>query len=98
MDLVTIWTALGVISVVAGGIITAVRNADATRIRAVESKLDKLERDTTEKAHKDEIARIETRFERDIADLRADQKNGFAEIRQDLKDFRNDMIALFSSK
>lgn len=85
-------------TVAVGGIVGIIRQQETKRIEILEHTLDKVQTDIADKAHKDEVTRIETRFDRDIADLRQDQKNGFAEIRQDLKDFRNDMIALFSSR
>lgn len=83
-DPITIWTALGVLAVVIGGVAGVVRNGDNKRIELLESKVDKLGTDTAEKAHKDEVARIEARFEREISDLRYTMKNGFDRIDQKL--------------
>lgn len=62
------------------------------RFKAVDKSFDSVARQMADKAHKDELKRIEDRFERDIADLRTDQKAGFAEIRADIKDMRTDLM------
>lgn len=88
-DPITVWTALGVIVVAAGGVIGLVLKGYDTRFSTMENKVDSVANQVAEKAHKDEVSRIEARFERDISDLRTEQRSGFDGIKQDLRDMES---------
>jgi hypothetical protein len=99
IDSVTLWTAagsIGTLAAIAGAIVGAIRKSDMTgyheRVTEVDSKVNALSNVVSEKAHKDEVRRIEARFEKDITDLRTDQKIGFSEVRNDIKDMRSDLM------
>ncbi|MDP4299917.1 hypothetical protein [Leptothrix discophora] len=97
MDPITIWTALGVIVVVAGGIINTLRSSDKAaidnRFTSTEEKINAMERQLVEKAHKDEVARIEARMDKEFESVRAEQRSGFADLKQDIKDMRIELMA-----
>ena len=96
MDPLTFWTALGVLVVLFGGIAGVIRKGDRDamdiQVTDLDNRLKGIGNQMAEKAQREEVARIEARFEKDIADLRLDQKTGFAEIRQDIKDLRTDFM------
>ena len=104
MDYVAIWTAVGsVVGVLmlCGAIVGVIRKGDSMiyddKINAVDAKVISLSVAVADKAHKDDVKRIEARFEKDITDLRADQKAGFAEIRGDIKDMRTAFLEAIQS-
>ena len=92
MDPITIWTALGVLVIVGGGVIGLIRKGDSERIQKVEDTVSTLSTQVAEKAAKDELARVEARFEKEFESVRSEQRSGFAEIRQDLKDMRHELM------
>ena len=99
MEWITIWTALGsaaAVMAIIGAVMGVVRRSDRAsideRFGSFEKEMTAVNTQIVEMVHKDEVRRIEARFEKDIADLRTDQKTGFAEIRQDIKDMRTDLM------
>ena len=99
MDWNLIFTAVGQFVAIAVAVIAFVQRARAKELddmnekfQSVDKRIDGVNREVSDKAHKDEVRRIEDRFEKDIADLRNDQKTGFAEIRNDIKDMRTDLM------
>lgn len=100
MDWNTVWIAVGAVGtaiVGIGSLFGFIRRSDMAsidnRFGTVKDNMESINTQILEKAHKDEVRRIEDRFEKDIADLRTDQKTGFAEIRADIKDMRADLMA-----
>ena len=97
MDPMTFWTALGVLVVIFGGIAGVIRKGDRDtmdiKVGDLSDKLNEVSKQVTEKAHKDEIIRIEARFDKEFDSVRAEQRTGFAEMRQDLKDLRVDLMS-----
>lgn len=96
MDPITIWTALGVIVVAAGGVYGLIRGSDKNdvdnRFISVESKVNNVMAQVADKAHKDEVVRIEARMDREFESVRVEQRTGFADLKQDIKDMHHDLM------
>ncbi|TDK63542.1 CCDC90 family protein [Sapientia aquatica] len=100
-----IWTAI--IAVVAvltliGSVIGWIRKGDKesidNRFISAETMMNNITTQMNVKASKDELDKTVARFEKDISELRSDQKNGFAEIRQDIKDLRIEILDVIRSQ
>jgi hypothetical protein len=96
MDPITLWTALGVITVVVGGIIGAIRKSDKdladTRFVSLETKVSDLTTSTSAKLDKEEFFRFGDRIDKDIEQLRTEQKTGNDRLYAELKDFRLEVL------
>jgi hypothetical protein len=86
MDLTMVWTALGVVCLVGGGVIKMVRDQDDKRISGLEEAVRSLSDTIIVKAHKDEVTRVEARLDREISELRSTTKDGFEGINAKLDD------------
>lgn len=96
MDPITLWTALGVIVVIVGGIIGAIRKTDKdlmdTRFITLEGKVEGLATSTNTKLDKEEFFRFGDRIDKDIEQLRSEQKLGNDRLYSELKDFRVEVL------
>jgi gas vesicle protein len=105
MEPMIIWTAViavvGVLTL-AGSVIGWVRKGDKesidNRFNNAETMMTNITTQMVAKASKDELDKTVARFEKDISDLRLDQKTGFAEIKQDIKDLHSDIKDLLRAQ